>query len=123
MKSLSAENRLRELMQLKNWTQKDLAALLGISQPAVSLYLQGRMPPGDVLFRIARLGGTTVEWLLTGREAAEDRVGETAPAYGDEAILLELWHRLPPPMRQVVLHLVRELNALSAEKPMPADEG
>ncbi|OPX32562.1 hypothetical protein B1H10_07425 [candidate division KSB1 bacterium 4484_188] len=41
--------RIRHVMQQEGLTQKDLAALLHISQPAVSLYLKGRMPPADTL--------------------------------------------------------------------------
>ena len=63
--------RIRQIMGQLDVTQQELADLLGVSQPAISIYLKGRMPPPDVLLQIARLGGTTVEWILTGDKGPE----------------------------------------------------
>ncbi|GAB4374366.1 MAG: hypothetical protein Kow0042_18890 [Calditrichia bacterium] len=119
MKKLSAAPGLRRLMREHNWTQKDLADTLQISQPAISLYLQGRMPPADVLYRIAQLGGTTVEWLLTGEggEPASGMVREGKTPYGKTAPVLELWGQLPLSLQNDLLRLIRHLVAeLSPEK-------
>ena len=34
-------------MSLKRWTQAQLAAAMGVTQPYVSQYLSGRVSPGD----------------------------------------------------------------------------
>lgn len=44
------------------------ADLLGISRPNLSRYEAGRMPPADVMQKIADYGGVSVKWLLTGKE-------------------------------------------------------
>ncbi len=108
-------DRLREIMKKLKVNQQEFARLVGISQPAISLYLKGRIPPADVLYRIARLGGVSMEWLLGAEEAADAtsfRVSENRPAYGKEAVLLELWNELPAEVQQDLLSLMRHLNAL-----------
>ena len=108
--------RIREIMQRRGLSQKELAAYLKVSQPAVSLYLQGRTPPAEVLYRLARLGNTTMEWLLTGTPAhpSSTTVQEPPAVYGEREILLELWEKIPRTLRKDLLnlltHLVEELE-------------
>lgn len=49
--------------------QEQLAVELNISQPAVSKYLKERIPPPEILLKLARLGKTTIEWILTGQKS------------------------------------------------------
>lgn len=51
-------------------TQGQLAAKSGCTQSAVSLYLKGRIPAGDVLVSMAGALGTTAESLLGGEVAS-----------------------------------------------------
>jgi len=97
--------------------QEQLAAKLKISQPAVSKYLKDRLPPADILLKIARLGSTTVEWILTG---------EKSHFYSDEALHIkekenpytvdtdiQLAHkiaRLTPKAKQTIKNLIEILN-------------
>jgi len=60
--------RIDSIRRQKNMNQEQLAAALGISQPAVSKYLKDRIPPGDILLKLARLSNTTIEWILTGQK-------------------------------------------------------
>ena len=46
--------------------QNQLAQLLNVTQPAVSKYLQGRVPPPYVLLDLSKLSGRSIEWILTG---------------------------------------------------------
>ena len=106
------KERIARIMKQAGITQQELAAHLGISQPAVSLYLQGRMPPPEVLLHIAQLGNTTVEWLLTGQESAPGgaaAVKEPAAVYLPHRRLLNLWQALPPAIRQDLLRLMQHL--------------
>jgi transcriptional regulator with XRE-family HTH domain len=88
-----------------------LAENLGISQPAVSLYLRGRVPPADILFHMAQLGNTTVEWLLTGIKSKEKTnvVKEKKSNYGNKYLLLKLWEQIPQNLQRDILSLLRHL--------------
>jgi transcriptional regulator with XRE-family HTH domain len=102
--------RIRILMKQKKLTQKELADLLGISQPAISLYLKGRVPPADILFRIAGIGETTVDWLLSGDvQKSEYTVREKIPLYGNQQLLLNLWDKLPATIQKDILMLIRHM--------------
>ncbi|MCK4895076.1 MAG: helix-turn-helix transcriptional regulator, partial [Calditrichia bacterium] len=59
MNKTALSKRIREVIKKRGMTQQDLASLLQISQPAISLYLRGRIPPADILYKIARIGKTT----------------------------------------------------------------
>ncbi len=56
--------RLRKEAGLRQW---QLAELVGATQPAIHMYERGVLPEPKRLLEIARIGGTTVEWILTGR--------------------------------------------------------
>jgi transcriptional regulator with XRE-family HTH domain len=110
MESKELPRRIRMIMQQRKLTQKDMADTLGISQPAISLYLKGRVPPADVLFRIASLGETTVEWLLSGDEKkSEQLVREKTALYGNQHLLLKLWEKLPASVQRDMLMLMRHI--------------
>jgi transcriptional regulator with XRE-family HTH domain len=120
MKTPKPQDRIRKIMQKKNLTQQHLSELLEISQPALSNYLKGRMPPADVLYQIARLDNTTVEWLLTGRKLEQTTsVHESQPAYGNEYLMLKFWRKLPAKIQKDLLVLVNHLiESVVSEKKM-----
>ena len=110
--------RIESIRRQKGWTQEELAAQLGISQPAVSKYLRDRIPPAAVLLRLARLGNTTVEWLLTGQKSylyEAPRVREKSAAYDIDYTLARKIAALPPPLRQAVETLLEHLVPVREE--------
>ena len=116
---LAVAERLTQVMQRQGLTQQEFASLLGVSQPAVSQYLQGRLPPADVLLEAATIGNTTVEWILVGGEETM-RVREPALPYGSEITLLEFWKQLPENLKRDLLALMRHLLELRQRE---KDEG
>lgn len=55
-------------MQNSNITQADLSAASGVSQGAISRYLNGKAAPkADELLRISQVLKTSMEYLLTGQ--------------------------------------------------------
>lgn len=96
-----------------NLNQEQLAAKLHISQPAVSKYLKDRIPPADILLKLANLGGTTIEWILTGQKRhfyAEEHihVKEKDSPYSVD-IDIQLAHKialLEPKAKQAVKSLI-----------------
>jgi len=107
---MEVASRIKRVMKQAQMTQVDLAAYLGISQPAVSQYLQGRIAPAEVLLNIARLGNTTTEWLLTGKtpNISTDSVREAPPSYQSHP-LFSVWNRLPAAIQRDLLILMHHL--------------
>ena len=60
-------NRMKELLEKKGLSQKDLAEMVGCTDAAISHYIKGdRMPRTNVLIKIAVSLDTTVDYLVEG---------------------------------------------------------
>jgi transcriptional regulator with XRE-family HTH domain len=67
--------RIRELRGFYT-KQVDVAKELGIAQSHLSAIERGlKEPSATILFRISRLYGKTIEWLLTGNDPSNFRAG------------------------------------------------
>jgi len=65
--------RIAALRRAAGWNQAELAQRLRISPSAVGMYEQGRREPsGEMLVRLARVLGVSVDYLLTGQSAPEE---------------------------------------------------
>ncbi len=73
--NLAVSDRLKQVRGKK--TKAAFARILGITSPTYCRYEDGRMPPAEVLQKIADYGGVTVKWLLSGKEDKE--VGKPLP--------------------------------------------
>ncbi|MBN2424389.1 MAG: helix-turn-helix transcriptional regulator [Calditrichaceae bacterium] len=95
----------------KGLTQEQFAAELGISQPAVSYYLKERIPPAEIMLKIANLGNTTIEWILTGQKnylkhKKADAVNEPGDSYDAELLLVRKIAGLPAELRSALNVLI-----------------
>jgi transcriptional regulator with XRE-family HTH domain len=101
--------RMDSIRRQVNMTQKEFAEALDISQSAVSKYLNGRMPPADVMLKIARLGFTNVEWILTGKIppliVENNIVKEENTPYGTADFTTE-YGKLPPALRRAIQNII-----------------
>jgi len=59
--------RIRQIRLGQGLRQWELARLLGTTQSAVHKYEHGVVPEPRRLIELARIGGTTIEWVLTGQ--------------------------------------------------------
>ena len=91
-------------------TQKQFAETLTVSQSAVSKYLTGRMPPADVMLKIAKLGHTSVEWVLTGKEFQFSNenmiVAEDGANYDAKDNFLIKYKQLPSTLQVAIRNIV-----------------
>ena len=88
--------RIKYLRKAKGLRQWQMAELLGATQPAVHKYENGILPEVKRLLELARIGQTSIEWILTGRH------------WENGATQME---RLDPR----IYELAHELHALSGE--------
>jgi len=61
--------RIREIRSARGLRQWELARFLGTTQSAVHKYEHGVVPEPRRLMELARVGNTTIEWILTGHHA------------------------------------------------------
>jgi transcriptional regulator with XRE-family HTH domain len=73
--------RIRQIRVGAGLRQWELARLLGTTQSAVHKYEHGVVPEPRRLVELARVGGTSIEWVLTGRhwENGSDAQERLAP--------------------------------------------
>ncbi len=108
----NVSRRIEMIRRDKQLTQDQLAAALKLSQAAVSKYLNQRIPSAEALLKLARLGNTSIEWILTGAEyrpasgQQAQTVREPQAAYGSDTDLSEKAAQLPPKARAIVGELI-----------------
>ena len=97
-----------DLIRKQNgWTQGQLAEALQLSQPAVSKYLKDRIPPAETLLRLAQIGNTTIEWILSGQKSylfqeRNGKVSEDVRVYDTEYNLVKKIALLPVDIRNAI---------------------
>lgn len=60
--------RLAEKRKEKKYAQKDMPALLGVSERTYWTYENGSPIPSDIIVKLMNLLDTTADWLLIGKE-------------------------------------------------------
>jgi len=101
--------RLRKEKDLKQWQMADI---LGATQPAVHKYENGILPEVKRLLELARIGNTTVEWILTGQHWENGSEGrERIPA--EIYRLAERFHRFDEQQLQVLSKALEMLEKAS----------
>ncbi|MGD9899946.1 MAG: helix-turn-helix domain-containing protein [Calditrichaceae bacterium] len=116
MNQTEIARRLDLIRRQKGYNQEQLAEELGISQPAVSKYLKNRIPPPQILLEIAKMGQTTVEWILTGQksylfsnESDSGKVRDNTVHYDANLTLAKKIALLPAQVRQSIETLINHL--------------
>ena len=104
--------RIEAIRREQGLTQAEFARVLGVSQSAISKYLNNRLPPAEVLWRMARLGRTTMEWILSGQKDYwyASAVQEETAAYDADVHLARRIAALPQEARQALITLLRYLS-------------
>ncbi len=74
-------SRFETLISRSGFSQKEIAARLGISEGSIVNYKRDRIPKAEELLTIATYFGVTMEWLLTGDEDHTSVVQEAEAIY------------------------------------------
>lgn len=65
--------RILRLMRENEYTQKELARMVGVTESAMSRYLNNeREPKAEVIANLATALNTTSDYLISGKESDED---------------------------------------------------
>ena len=65
--------RILALMEESEYTQKELAGMVGVTESAMSRYINDdRMPKSNVVANLATALNTTSDYLISGKEPEED---------------------------------------------------
>ncbi len=70
--------RLRRVIDSTGLNPTHFAWKAGVPQGTISKCLHGHVPTAKLLLRISKVGGRSVDWLLTGREARPGGAGYVA---------------------------------------------
>lgn len=93
-------DRVESILKEKRLTQKELAEDLGLRRPTLSDWKKnGAVPAGDICLRIADYLGVSVEWLVTGKEAALS---------SEERTLLKQWQVLSEEQKDTIRTLLNK---------------
>ena len=70
--------RLDEAMKKANYTNKQITEELNLSKNLIGNYKENKIPKTEILYKLSQKLGTTMEYLLTGKETddltLEDRI-------------------------------------------------
>lgn len=130
---MGIKERLRQVMDLKRLTIKELAECSGMPYRSLQNYLRGeREPNNDALLVLRTHLGISLDWLLTGEgdmylNEAEKTLSSPVetPFSNSDLTMLELINQLDPEVRkdlmrnaeekQRMIELERKVNELSSE--------
>jgi len=111
----AVSERINWLRKQNGLSQEELAAALQVSQPAVSKYLRNRVPSAEILLRLAQVGRTTVEWILTGHKyyafgGSPAEVREPGATYDADWQITQKIAALPVPLKEAVMRIIDALK-------------
>ena len=106
------KQRIQDILLQSGYSQQQWAQLLGVSQPSISHYLKGRIPPVEVLSKLADIKQITLEALLFPVQyssvSSTRMVAEKKPSYLEQEIL-DLYQLLPNKLQEQLLAFLRSL--------------
>ena len=114
--------RIKQIRLQTGMRQWELARLLGTTQSAVHKYEHGVVPEPRRLVELARVGGTSIEWILTGRHW--DNGSETQERLSPEVLqTAEILRELQSEDMPRVDEALRIVRAAAAALRAPSDSG
>ena len=104
--------RIKQLRKARGLRQWQMAELLGATQPAVHKYENGILPEVKRLLELARIGNTSIEWILTGRHW-ENGSSQMDRMQGEVFDLAQQLHGFTPQERRALTSALEILQSAS----------
>jgi transcriptional regulator with XRE-family HTH domain len=105
--------RIKSLRKSRGLRQWQMAELLGATQPAVHKYENGILPEVKRLLELARIGHTSIEWILTGRHW-ENGSGEMERLKSEVYELAYQFQSFSPEERKILADALEVINGAVA---------
>lgn len=105
--------RIKQLRKARGLRQWQMAELLGATQPAVHKYENGILPEVKRLLELARIGNTSIEWILTGRHWENGSL-QMDRLQGEVFDLAQQLHAFSPQERRALTSALEIVQAASA---------
>ena len=106
----SFKENLRDFLDYRDLTIKELAFQTGISKRSIENYLNARssIPPADYACKIAKALGTTVEYLVNHEKETEIT---SIPTFSAEALkIAQIYQKLPKKDQLVIQRITEALE-------------
>lgn len=113
--------RIKKALYIKGMKQSDLCRLTNIPKSALSQYISGAFEPKqDRIYLMAQALNVSEAWLMGLDVPMERQVKKTSPTESNlsegEQMWLELYHRLSPETRELMIHTMGGFDRLSKDK-------
>ena len=117
----SCSKRISEALKIKGMKQYELCKLANVPKSSLSLYLSGAYEPKqDRVYDMAMALNVNEAWLMGYDVPMERQVKKTSPSESNlsegEQMWLELYHRLSPETRELMIHTMGGFDRLSKDK-------
>ncbi len=93
-------SRLDALIQSRGESNGVVGAAVGVSHVQIGKYRRTQMPSGDVLYRLSRHLGVSMEYLLADEEDAANRVRESPSARVTKADIQAIQKKLEAAVKE-----------------------
>ena len=117
----SCSKRIAEALKIKGMKQYELCKLANVPKSSLSLYLSGAYEPKqDRVYDMAKALNVNEAWLMGYDVPMERQVKKTSPSESNlsegEQMWLELYHRLSPETRELMIHTMEGFDRLPKDK-------
>lgn len=103
--------------------KSNFAKKLGLSPSTYDYYESGRLPPADVLLKIADVAGVDLRWLLTGQAQAGGAIGPDHPVVQRVAAMVAKHPQSAQPLAAFVELLAEAMEKFPAKGQLPPAGG
>ena len=118
----SCSRRIAEALLIKGMKQAELCKLAKVPKSSLSLYLSGAYEPKqDRVYDMAKALNVSEAWLMgydvpMEREAKKQNSPPESNLSEGERMWMELYHRLTPETRELMIHTMGGFDRLSKDK-------
>ncbi len=99
---------IKKLCKIKGMTISSLESAANLSNGAISKW-KNKMPQADNLYNVAKILGTSIEFILTGNLEDSQENRESAKYSNDDLSLIEKYRKLDDCEKQIILGKISEM--------------